>query len=135
YIYVGLAGEGQFLGDGGLYRYAVGDGTWQSITQGLPLSPQVRALLIRRDDPAVVYAGTQHGVCRSDDRGRHGKPIGTPSEGRNVWSLACHPENPDVLYAGFEPCAVERSEDGGAHWRRMDTDGVVFPHITTYMPP
>jgi photosystem II stability/assembly factor-like uncharacterized protein len=135
YVYVGLAGEGQFVGDGGLYRYAVGDGTWQSISQGLPASPQVRALLIHPDDPAVLYAGTQLGVYRSDDRGEHWEPLNRPREGRDVWSLACHPENPDVLYAGFEPCGIERSEDGGASWQRMDTNGVVFPHITTYMPP
>jgi photosystem II stability/assembly factor-like uncharacterized protein len=137
-IYVGLAGEGQFVGDGGLYRYDVGDGAWQSITRGLPPSPQVRALLIRPDNPAVLYAGTQHGVYRSDDRGEHWDALdsaGESGEGRDVWSLASHPENPDVLYAGYEPCSIERSEDGGAHWQRTDTDGVVFPHITTYMPP
>jgi photosystem II stability/assembly factor-like uncharacterized protein len=135
YIYAGLAGEGQFVGEGGLYRYAVGDGMWQSITHGLPPTPQVRALLIRPDDPAVLYAGTQCGVYRSDDRGEHWEALGTPREGRDVWSLACHPEQPDVLYAGYEPCGIERSGDGGAHWQRMDTESVVFPHITTYMPP
>jgi photosystem II stability/assembly factor-like uncharacterized protein len=134
-IYVGLAGEGQFVGDGGLYRYAVGDGTWESITRGLPPAPQVRALLIHPDNPAIVYAGTQVGPYRSDDRGAHWEPLATPREGRDVWSLACHPENADVLYAGYEPCGIERSEDGGATWQRMDTNGVVFPHITTYMPP
>lgn len=135
YIYVGLAGEGQFVGEGGLYRYAVEDGAWESISQGLPPAPQVRALLIHPENPAVLYAGTQYGVYRSDDRGERWEPLDTPREGRDVWSLASHPENSDVLYAGFEPCSIERSEDGGAHWQRMDTDGVVFPHITTYMPP
>lgn len=135
YIYVGLAGEGQFVGDGGLYRYAVEDGTWESVTRGLPPAPQVRALLVHPENPAVIYAGTQYGVYRSDNRGEHWEAIDTPREGRDVWSLASHPENSDVLYAGFEPCSIERSEDGGAHWQRMDTDGVVFPHITTYMPP
>ena len=134
-IYVGLAGEGQFVGEGGLYRYGVADGTWQSVTKGLPEAPQVRALLIGPNNQAVVYAGTQHGVYRSDDRGEHWEPLGTPGEGRDVWSLAGHPERPDVLYAGYEPCGIERSEDGGASWERMDTSAVVFPHITTYMYP
>src|SRR5687767_13904991 len=135
YIYVGLAGEGQSVGEGGLYRYAVGDGTWESITEGLPSTPQVRALLIHPDDPTVVYAGMQNGVYRSGDRGAHWEPLDAPREGRDVWSLASHHENPDVLYAGYEPCGIERSENGGASWQRMDTTGVVFPHITTYMPP
>jgi photosystem II stability/assembly factor-like uncharacterized protein len=135
YVYVGLAGEGEFVGEGGLYRYAVGYGAWQSITRGLPPEPQVRALLIHPDDPSVLYAGTQCGPYRSDDRGEHWEALDTPRDGRDVWSLTCHPKNPDVLYAGYEPCAIERSEDGGAHWQRMDTERAVFPHITTYMPP
>jgi photosystem II stability/assembly factor-like uncharacterized protein len=135
YVYVGLAGEGQFVGQGGLYRYAVGDGTWQSITRGLPPEPQVRALLMHPNNPAVLYAGTQSGPYRSDDRGEHWEALEAPREGGDVWSLAGHPNNPDVLYAGYDPCAIYRSEDGGGHWLRMNTDQVVFPHITTYMPP
>lgn len=135
YIYVGLAGEGQYVAEGGLYRYAVRDGTWESVAQGLPPAPQVRALLIHPENPAVLYAGTQFGVYRSDDRGDRWEPLGTPREGRDVWSLASHPTQPNVLYAGYEPCGIERSEDGGASWQQMDTSGVVFPHITTYMPP
>src|SRR5258708_7749086 len=119
YIYVGLAGEGQFVGEGGLYRYAVGDGSWESVTHGLPETPQVRALLVHPENPAVVYAGTQSGVYRSEDRGEHWAPLDTPREGRDVWALASHPENSDVLYAGFDPCSIERSEDGGAQWQRM----------------
>ena len=134
-IYVGLAGEGQYMAEGGLYRYAESTGEWQSMTQGLPPTPQVRALLIHPDNPAVLYAGTQCGPYRSDDRGEHWEALEAPHEGRDVWSLACHPNNPEVLYAGYEPCAIYRSEDGGAHWHKMHTDNVVFPHITTYMHP
>src|SRR5438876_7563766 len=135
YIYVGLAGEGQYMAEGGLYRYAESAGEWQSMTQGLPPTPQVRALLIHPDNPAVLYAGTQCGPYRSDDRGAHWEALEAPREGRDVWSLAFHPHNPEVLYAGYEPCAIYRSEDGGAHWHKMHTESVVFPHITTYMPP
>ena len=135
YVYVGLAGEGQFVGEGGLYRYAESAGEWQSMTKGLPPTPQVRALLIHPDNPAVLYAGTQYGPYRSDDRGEHWEALEAPREGRDVWSLACHPNDPNVIYAGYEPCAIYRSEDGGAHWQQMHTEQVVFPHITTYMPP
>ena len=114
YIYVGLAGEGQYMAEGGLYRYAESTGEWQSMTQGLPPTPQVRALLIHPDNPAVLYAGTQCGPYRSDDRGEHWEALEVPREGRDVWSLAFHPKNPDVIYAGYEPCAIYCSEDGGA---------------------
>src|SRR5712691_11526049 len=62
--------------------------------QGLPPTPQVRALLIHPDNPAVLYAGTQYGPYRSDDRGEHWEALEAPREGRDVWSLAFHPNNP-----------------------------------------
>jgi photosystem II stability/assembly factor-like uncharacterized protein len=135
FIYVGLAGEGDFVGEGGLYRYSVTDGVWQSITEGLPPTPQVRALLIHSDDPAVLYAGTQNGPYRSDDRGEHWEPLDGPADRGAIWSLASQPGNANVLYAGYDPCGIYRSEDGGAHWHQMNTEQVVFPNITTYMPP
>ena len=77
-IYVGLAGEGQYMAEGGLYRYAESTGEWQSMTKGLPPTPQVRALLIHPDNPAVLYAGTQCGPYRSDDRGEHWEALEAP---------------------------------------------------------
>ncbi|HLF05290.1 MAG TPA: hypothetical protein VI855_08750 [Dehalococcoidia bacterium] len=135
YVYIGLAGEGDYIGPGGMYRWADGDEEWVSITRGLPDDPQVRALLVHPRKPQVVYAGTHRGVYRSDDRGDHWEALGTPRIGADVWSLAFHPQNRNVVFAGCDPCAVYRSEDGGERWKKMDTSGVVFPHITTYMPP
>ena len=71
YIYVGLAGEGDNISEGGLLRRTEGEDEWQSITNGLPSEPQVRALLVHPENPAIVYVGTQLGVYRSDDRGDH----------------------------------------------------------------
>jgi photosystem II stability/assembly factor-like uncharacterized protein len=133
YVYVGVAGEGANIGTGGLYRRADGDPEWRSIARGLPANPQVRALLVHPQNPAIVYAGTHLGPYRSDDRGDHWEALDAPRG--DVWSLAFHPHNPDVIYAGYEPCAISRSEDGGATWQQMNTERVRFPHITTYMPP
>lgn len=135
HIYVGLAGEGQFMAEGGLYRYSESTGAWDSITTGLPATPQVRALLIHPDNPAVLYAGTQAGVYRTDDRGAHWEALPTPHDAGDVWSLAFHPANPAILFAGYEPCAIYRSDDSGAHWRKLNMDQVKFPDITTYMHP
>lgn len=133
HVYIGLAGEGENIGSGGMYRWADGDAEWQSITTGLPAEPQVRALLVHPQDPQVVYAGTQLGVYRSDDRGDHWEAL--DSHHGDVWSLAFHTQDPNTIYAGYEPCAVYKSQDGGQTWRKMNTDRVEFPHITTYMPP
>jgi photosystem II stability/assembly factor-like uncharacterized protein len=128
YIYVGLAGEGNTIGDGGMYRQAEGGSEWQNITRGLPANPQVRALLVHPQNPAIIYAGTQLGPYRSDDRGDHWEALN--ARRGDVWSLAFHPQDPNVVYAGYEPCAIERSEDGGVTWHHTDSASVRFPHVT-----
>lgn len=133
HTYIGIAGEGDAIGAGGLLARADGEAEWRSIADGLPRNPQVRALALRPDDPAVLFAGTQTGVYRSPDRGETWQAMDAPMG--DVWSLAFSPNNPDVMFAGYEPCGVARSDDGGRRWRRMDTSRVRFPDVTTYMPP
>ncbi|HIA15198.1 MAG TPA: hypothetical protein EYN72_00105, partial [Dehalococcoidia bacterium] len=135
HVYVGLAGEGDNIAEGGLLRRAVDSDKWESIADGLPEGPQVRALLVHPDDPATVYAGTQLGVYRSRDRGASWEALHCPDEGTNVWSLAFNPSNPDIIFAGYEPCAIYRSSDAGSSWQKMDTSRIAYPNVTTYMPP
>ena len=135
YVYVGLGGEGQVIGTGGLYRRADGDQEWQRVTRGLPPNPQIRALLLHPHDPKIIYAGTQLGPYRSDDRGDHWEALEVPLDGKDVWSLSFHPLDTNVMYAGYEPCAIYRSDNAGVTWSKTNTDSVVFPHITTYTAP
>jgi photosystem II stability/assembly factor-like uncharacterized protein len=134
HVYVGFAGEGENIGAGGLYRRAPG-GEWESAANGLPANPQVRALQVNPENPKIVYAGTQLGPYRSDDWGQHWEALEPPTGGTDVWSLAFHPGDPNIMYAGYEPCAIYRSENGGEKWAKTDTNKVVFPHVTTYMQP
>ncbi len=134
-LYVGLAAEGEYTGPGGLFRRADGEDGWTDISKGLPETPQVRALAVHPETPNVVYAGTQDGVYRSDDRGGHWEAMGMDKPGVGVWSLAFHPKDPNIVFAGYEPCEIHRTLDGGSSWKKMNTSEVQFPHITTYMPP
>ena len=137
HLYVGIAGEGPLiegigeprpLGSGGLYRQANGEDEWQSVTKGLPGEPQIRALAVHPDNPSVVFAGTQAGVFRSEDRGDHWERTDSP-EG-DVWSLAVHPQDSSIMYAGYDQYVICRSDDGGATWRKGNTADISFPHIT-----
>ncbi|HKO17703.1 MAG TPA: YCF48-related protein [Acidobacteriaceae bacterium] len=132
YTYLGLAGE---TGRGrkvqsGLYRMADGGGEWEVVRNGLPDAPAVRALAVHPVHSEIVYAGTQHGPYRSEDRGLHWEKIGVPDHGLPVWSLLFHPTDPKVIFVGYENCEIYRSNDAGARWTRLPVS-VRFPEITT----
>lgn len=101
----------------GLAR-AKGDslGSW---TVSAPLSgPRVRSLASAALDPNTVFAGTDDGVLRSDDRGQTWQPIGMT--GHPVTSLAVSPREPDTVYAGVKPAGVYVSRDRGQNWAELE---------------
>src|SRR6266581_4207128 len=128
FVYVGLAGEGEYIGAGGLYRYATDNAEWQNLSKGLPSNPQVRALLMNPHNPAILYAGTHRGPYRSDDRGEHWKKMNTekvifphittymPPLGKRVIGMAADPSDPQDMYAAIEVGGLLASHDGGESW-------------------
>ena len=102
FLYAGLAGEtgpGRPV-DSGLFRLADGANAWDALQRGLPEKPAVRALAVHPQNPAIIYAGTQHGPYRSADRGEHWEKIELPANGLPVWSILFHPHNPAVILIG-----------------------------------
>ena len=134
-LYVGLAGEGTNIGEGGLYRKSRNNTEWEMITEGLPKYPQVRALLVDPIDPSILYAGTQMGPYRSNDAGKHWSPLTESKSTNDVWSLAFHPNDSKTIYVGYEPAEIWMTENSGQSWMETDMTNVIYPHITTYMPP
>ncbi|MGZ5093872.1 MAG: WD40/YVTN/BNR-like repeat-containing protein [Burkholderiales bacterium] len=104
---------------GGLFRTSTDDGEWQAVTAGLPENVEARAFLVHPHDSDVIYAGTQDGPYRSTDGGKRWERLGFPDRGSVVWSLAFHPKQPRVMYAGVAPVALYRSEDGGDSWKKL----------------
>ena len=132
FIYLGLAGE---TGRGrtvksGLYRLADRGDEWETLRNGLPDAPAVRALAVHPLNPDIVYAGTQSGPYRSADRGEHWEKVDIADHGLPVWSFLFHPFDPDVMFVGYENCEIYRSDDAGEHWTRLPVS-VRFPEITT----
>lgn len=106
---------------GGLYRLTAGRDGWDTLTEGLPASPAVRAVVVHPSDPDVVYAGTQDGPYRSVDGGDSWQRLGFPSPGLDVWSLVFQPGDPQTLYCGTGPASLYRSTDGGDSWARLES--------------
>jgi photosystem II stability/assembly factor-like uncharacterized protein len=113
YIYVGAEASG-------LYRQEAGHNQWQTLTDGMPPSPQARVIAIHPQHPEVVFVGTQRGVYRSQDGGDRWQRMHL-AEGRIVWSLAFHPQNPQIMFLGTEGSDVYRSDDGGERWQYLST--------------
>ena len=112
-IYVGAEAEG-------LYRKEAGDAHWETLSNGLPPSPEVRAIVFHPKDPKTVFVGTQRGVYKSQDRGDSFKRMNLP-EGRVVWSFKFHPHNSEIMFLGTEGSEVFKSEDSGENWEYMST--------------
>lgn len=71
-------------------------------------------------DPQTLYAGTEGGVFKSDDRGFHWRSV---LRNRNVALVVTHPSVPGtVLAAATGLGGLFRSDDGGESWRDITDD-------------
>jgi photosystem II stability/assembly factor-like uncharacterized protein len=81
---------------------------------------QYTSLLIHPEDHSRMLLGTfPQGIYKSKDGGATWKErnIGFTNDG--VFSLVCHPENPELVYAGTYN-GMNRSLDFGDHWEMWD---------------
>jgi len=113
-----VSGKGERF-SGGLFRRRAGDGPWEALTAGLPENVEARAFAVHPCEHGVIYAGTQDGPYRTLDGGNRWERLGFPERGAVVWSLAFHPADPRIMYAGLAPVGLYRSEDGGEHWTKL----------------
>lgn len=110
--------------DGGLYRSTDDGDTWDLVLNGA-----VGDLIVRADDPMVIFAAVgrfssaENGIYRSEDAGvtwdrlENGVEFGV---GTGRIRIAAAPSNPDFIYAVVNhlnnEAAVYRTLDGGDSW-------------------
>ena len=114
----------------------VGAGVWYSPDSGerwkrsrinLPFHAQpgeiqIRALAVSPHNPHHIFAGSEVGLYRSEDKGANWELLESPLDGLQIWSVAVHPTDPDIIFAGTKPPGVFRSQDGGKRWERVSID-------------
>lgn len=121
FVYAGFSGDtdpGRFW-SAGLYRSRNGEGVWESLGERFGRQPHVFAILVDSRKPERVTVGTHDGIWQSLDHGESWRRLGAAKPELGVWSLSGHPREPETLLAGYEPCAIHRSTDGGATWREL----------------
>jgi hypothetical protein len=73
-------------------------------------------VVIDKDDPKVLYAGTQRaGMFRSEDGGKTWQPINNGLSRKEIWWVEQHPRTGE-LWAGVSPSAMFKSSDRGETW-------------------
>jgi photosystem II stability/assembly factor-like uncharacterized protein len=128
YVYVGLGTEGGPEGHG-LYRRVLGGDSWELSVKGLPKDPTLRNIAIDPSNPAVLYAGAQDGLYRSDDHGARWERVDLPGGPAMVWSVNFQPGNSKVIYVGGEDAKLFRSTNGGKDWDTIPIH-VTYPSVT-----
>jgi len=114
----------------------VGAGVWYSPDSGerwkrsrinLPFHAQpgeiqIRALAVSPHNPQHIFAGSEVGLYRSEDKGANWELLESPMDGLQIWSVAVHPTDPNIIFAGTKPPGVFRFQDGGKRWERVSID-------------
>jgi hypothetical protein len=66
--------------------------------------------------PSVLHSDDLGATWAEPDEGAVAFPSGTDASLERVWALAASPTEPGVVWAGSQPSALFRSEDGGEHF-------------------
>jgi photosystem II stability/assembly factor-like uncharacterized protein len=91
-VFVGTRGDG-------VLKSSDGGATWAKVNQGLT-NLSVNTIVVVKQDPQTIYAGTEDGIYRSTDGARSWSPIVMPLPGLSVLSIAVDPSRPGGLYVG-----------------------------------
>ena len=103
-ICIGTVGEGVWSSPDGGKSWDRRWGNWPG-----PGENEVRALATDPNNPHRLYAGSDVGLYVSEDNGMNWEKLDSPMDGKQIWSAAVHPDDPDTIFAGTKPPEIYRS--------------------------
>ena len=105
----------------GVVKSTDGGRSWRTTSTGL-VDSRVSSLVLARGSSTTLYAGTDGGVFKTDNRGRTWQ-LEKSAAFADAWvaPLAVSSGRPGVLYAVAQGRGLFRSRDAGAHWSRVQT--------------
>lgn len=114
-IYAGTVGQS-------VWRSKDGGNSWGRASAGIFMESEVRALAVNPTDAAILFAGTDAGVFRTENGGDGWEHLDSPMNNMQTWSLSISPKHPDTIYAGTCPSSLFKSTDGGRHWETLNVE-------------
>ena len=104
----------------GIWRSEDSGQSWANIRDGIWNDSNIYSLTADPTDSRVIYAGTQEGIFRSDDRAVSFRKLEGPLDNYQVWAIAVDSKDPDTVMAGCGPSAFFRTRDAGRTWEKMN---------------
>lgn len=127
----------------GVVRSADDGKTWHrlGLGQDIEFDAIVRSLDVCPADKQTIYAGTDTGLCKSENTGGTWNRIETPFNGETVWKVAVDPQNHKRIFVGTgapSRAVLWRTLDGGETWYRAPVEipefceGVSKPRLLAF---
>lgn len=124
----------------GVFKSYDGGTTWN--TTGLSWTTtnftRIYSLVMSKADTSILLAATTSGIYRTTNGGANWTLV----DSRKCYSIVCHPQNPNVLFATafytysstFNSGQILRSSDGGVTWTQV-TNFTAAAHIELAVTP
>lgn len=103
----------------GFYRLDVASGRWDRLSDRIASDVMIRCVSIHPGNPAIVYAGGEKAVYRSEDHGDSWERLGFEGSEGVVWWIEFHPSDPNIMFIGTEGTTIYRTDDGGQSFREL----------------
>ena len=134
-----------------LYKSIDGGYNWNMIVDFVPIDPayQVRVIEISKSHPEIIYVGIinadlvndiyadgqnfdDYGIFKSSNNGISWSEANTGiSDGyRQIFDIAVHPSNPDIVYAAVRNSGIYKTTNGGDIWLEKN-NGLTSLYICT----